>query len=292
MVGEEKTAPRLQPRPRAVPCLGDAGMPPQPWMYFLYIPGTQAFALLTWRGSWQLSVLPPAVPLLGPQTLPLCFGIALPLLSQSQQPPVRHPNILCCPPPKIPKGHALGGPAPCPQALGPQDSQPHPRGDTHSDSRVGEKLSGRSGEPSHRALSLEQEQLGGHFPFGGLQATPAPAPASSSSSSTTPAPPIPPHPRCAPAPLCPPSSVGWGHYTSHARRPSIPPAGTPRPGFALLPPSLSACLSSLSLWCLIFCLLLFPCLSLSLFVFLTQGVSLFSTLSLYFRLSLYLCLSL
>lgn len=66
-----------------------------------------------------------------------------------------------------------------------------------------EKLSGSSVEPSHRVLSLEQEQRGGHFPLGGLQATPAPAPANSNN--RMPAPPMPPAPAQAPTDPSPPN---------------------------------------------------------------------------------------
>lgn len=60
-----------------------------------------------------------------------------------------------------------------------------------------EKLSGSSGEPSHRVVSLEQEQRGGHFPLGGLQATPAPVQANRKN--RMPAPPMPPAPAQAPS---------------------------------------------------------------------------------------------
>lgn len=218
--------------------------------------------------------------------MPLPSGIPIPTPAPFQIPVApsqdsQHPLL---PPPKI----LVGLPAPRVPGLPSPASGPQ-RADTHSDSRVGERISGRSTEPSHRALSLEQEQLRGHFPFGGLQASPTPSPASSSSS-RTPAPPMPPDPRrgssfSLPSQLGP----GLGHYISHARRPSMPPAGTPCPGFSLLSVSLQPVFLPLCLRCLNFCLCLFPCFCVSLLFCISDSVSLVPTLS----LSLYLsCLSL
>lgn len=208
-----------------------------------------------------------ANPLPGPSAPPLLFGIP----SKSLQPPFRHPDILCCPPPKILEGsYFFGELVPCPPSPGAPGLQAPPSGpprpDTHSDSRVGEKLSGRSREPSHRAVSLEQEQLRGHFPFGGLQATPAPAPTSSSRTRATP--PIPPPPR-GPSLLGPPHSSAQAGATTSPRPGDPPSRQLARSALASLSP-LSPFQSVLpvSLWCPIFCLFLF-CLCASL-VFLTQ----------------------
>lgn len=160
---------------------------------------------------------------------------SLPFKSQSSQ----HPLLPTSPAPEpSPSPGGPGLPTP-PQAQGGPD--------THSDSRVGEKFSGSSGEPSQRALSLEQEQLRGHLPFGGLQAsTPA---SSSSKSSRMPAPPIPPHPhRASPAPFCPPSSATCCRYMAHARQHSIPPAGTRPPASPLLSTPFQPGLP-LGVWC-------------------------------------------
>lgn len=282
MVGEEKTAPVRHSHPRAGSCPRGAGgnlilgvcISPA-------FQGRRAIALLAWQGSWQHSahamVLPPRGP---PPKMPLPSGIPIPTPAPFQIPVApsqdsQHPLL---PPPKI----LTGPPAPRVPGLPSPASGPQ-RADTHSDSRVGERISGRSTEPSHRALSLEQEQLRGHFPFGGLQASPTPSPASSSSS-RTPAPPMPPDPRrgssfSLPSQLGP----GLGHYISHARRPSMPPAGTPCPGFSLLSVSLQPVFLPLCLQCLNFCLCLFPCFCVSLLFCISDSVSLVPTL--------YLCLS-
>lgn len=125
MVGEEKTAPVCQSHPRAVSCVrgwggGDPGMPPDPGcVYFPYIPGETG--ICPPRLARILAALSPphGSPSSQAPMLTLPFGISLRLLSKSQQPPFRTPDILCCPPPKILMGPCfLGEPAPCPPAPG------------------------------------------------------------------------------------------------------------------------------------------------------------------------------
>lgn len=139
-----------------------------------------------------------------------------------------------------------------------------------------EKLSGSSGEPSHRVLSLEQEQRGGHFPLGGLQDTPAPVQANRNN--RMPAPPMPPAPAQAP----PGSTLpDLNHYIS-VGCPSILRLTTLSCGWlALFPPPACASLPVSGVW------IFYQYLSLPIFLLFSfphSAISVFLSLSLWFGL--------
>lgn len=117
----------LRSRPRAVSCLGDIGMPPQPWMSFLSILGKQAFALLPRQGSWQHSASSPtqgrrpSPPPPGPQMLPWLWSLPSALVQIPAAPfeASQHPLL---PTSQDPEGSLLprGPQHPAPSPWGPR----------------------------------------------------------------------------------------------------------------------------------------------------------------------------
>lgn len=251
-----QSPPVLWSRPRAISCLGDTGVLPQPRMSLLSILGKQAFALLTWQGSWQHSASPhhprPSFPppLLGPKCcLGLCSLPSAPV--QMPAPPFEASQHPLLPTSQDPEGSLLlqGPPHPASSPWGPRTpilALRPPEGLTLTVT-AGLGRSSRAGPESPHTGHYPWSRSSSEDTFPLVVSRPPPRQLQPAAAAARPPLPCPLTPAEAPASLCLPGSAGWGHYLWRARRPSIPPAGT------LCPPCLSFLSLSLSLSFFLYC---------------------------------------